>query len=660
MGGAVTGYRTWASVYTASSQLVYYCATDGTNWEVGQGSYLLPSGALSRTRIFASSNGGAIVNFPGPSLQVFNTWPARATNQVFTINVCDFGAVGNNANDDAAAISSAIAAANVFTGLAGSQRGVRVYFPSGIYLIGSALTALSGNGIVLYGEGRGATTINVNFASGDVINLGAGTAFNEVHDLQFNANVTRASGAFINTNGANDVQIYNFAMTGAFVGISVSSSSIKVTIENGEINSTVATTGVSILVVNGSAGDTYIGPRIIMSNSSGARPLAGVRIQQTGHTQITGCNVTNCVSGLQIDPQANQDVTYVWCTDTLWDSCGSQALLINPANAATARVRSVRFQSSWFSGTASGPGVNATSAGASAIVDDIMFENCRFLNNNTHGFTLAFGTNFHIVDSTIAGNSQAGAQANDGINVAAGITDFQILNNRIGPVGTATNTQRYGILITSGASDRFQIINNDLRGNGNGSGTGGAFANGATGKLWAVGNNLGGPLGGLAIVASSAAINTTETVIATAPAGSNGMNAGTTFRMRLAGTCTSTVANLSTFTVRLGTAGTTADSAIATFTCTSAVSGTNAPFHVDMLLTLRSNGATGTVSGEWIVTSAAATGISSTNPLTAQAATVSSANTTLNDLIISVTYKSAATTTTSTFIQAVIECVKAA
>jgi hypothetical protein len=659
LAGAATGFRAFSSVYTAATQIVYYCATDGTNWEVGQGTYTLSGTTLSRTTVLSSSNAGALVNFTAASTQVFATIPARMSNQIFTLNVVDFGATGNGSTDDTSAINAAIAAANGFLALSGTQRGVRVWFPAGIYLVSAALTVINGNGIRLCGEGRGASTILVTALTGDIISFTSGNEYVEVSDLQFYASVTRTSGSFINTNGANDVKICDFVMSGAFWGVNVSGSSIKVVIERGVISSSVSPSGVGIMVNNGAAGDTYIGPRIIMSNSSGARPIAGIEIVQTGHTQITGVNITNCTAGLIITPGASQGVKYVWVTDSLFDSCGSYALEIDPqVNAATCTVQSCRFQSSWFSGTAAGVGISLQAAGSSSIVDDIVFDNCRVLNNWDYGVQITFGTNVCISNSTIAGNGQATTNTWDGINVSAGITDFRIIGNRIGPVGTATNTQRYGVYINAGASTRFIVRNNDLRGNGNGAGTGGAFSNNTTYSattIFDVGDNLGGPLAGRAMVAASSAINTTETVLVSAPAGSNGINPGTVYRIILAGTCTSTVANASTFTIRLGIAGTTADSSIATFTCTATASGTTIPFKIEIILVFRTVGTSGTVSGYMMVidgaTAGTGTGIAGFSASTSQVATTAAANTTLNDLVLSCTYKAANTTTTCTFQQ---------
>jgi len=53
----------------------YYGATDGTNWEVGLGTYSTTGPTLTRTLILSSSNAGSAVTFSG-TVNVFVTYPA--------------------------------------------------------------------------------------------------------------------------------------------------------------------------------------------------------------------------------------------------------------------------------------------------------------------------------------------------------------------------------------------------------------------------------------------------------------------------------------------------------------------------------------------------------------------------------------------------------
>ena len=166
------------------------------------------------------------------------------------------------------------------------------------------------------------------------------------------------------------------------------------------------------------------------------------------------------------------------------------------------------------------------------------------------------------------------------------------------------------------------------------------------------------PFGNSVTVAASGAINTSETIISASfavPAGC--LKAGSSYRLTAYGTCTSTVANVSTFTVRYGAAGTTSDATMGTLTCTAQTSGTTIAFMAEFVLTFRTVGAAGTaiVSGD--LTNNGTTGISSTAAVVAVNAAASSIVTTSAGFI-TLAYKSAATTTTSTFQQVTIEEIK--
>ena len=163
------------------------------------------------------------------------------------------------------------------------------------------------------------------------------------------------------------------------------------------------------------------------------------------------------------------------------------------------------------------------------------------------------------------------------------------------------------------------------------------------------------------IVANSAAINNVETIVVgglnQVRIKANQLKVGTTIRATLQGTCTSTAANASTWRVRIGTNGTTADTQVGSAAnSVAAASGTNIPFEATLVLTVRSIGASATISGYLKLINTGVTGISA---VTAQVVefTTGAFNSTVDNWL-SFTYVSAATTTTSTFKNAFIEIVK--
>lgn len=78
LAGAVTGFRTFSVV--GNGNTCYYCIADqnGSNWEVGLGTYTSSGTTLARTTVLASSNANALVNFGAGIKDVFVTHPASA------------------------------------------------------------------------------------------------------------------------------------------------------------------------------------------------------------------------------------------------------------------------------------------------------------------------------------------------------------------------------------------------------------------------------------------------------------------------------------------------------------------------------------------------------------------------------------------------------
>lgn len=69
LAGAATGFQSFSAI--GNGNTCTYCIDDGTNWEVGIGTYTLSGTTLSRTTIIASSNSGSAVNFGAGTKNVY-------------------------------------------------------------------------------------------------------------------------------------------------------------------------------------------------------------------------------------------------------------------------------------------------------------------------------------------------------------------------------------------------------------------------------------------------------------------------------------------------------------------------------------------------------------------------------------------------------------
>ena len=90
LAGAVTGFQSFAAV--GDGNTTYYACTDGTDYEVGLGTYTASGTTLARTTIIESSNSDAAVNWSSGDKDIFVTLPSSkaivldATGTVTKIN----------------------------------------------------------------------------------------------------------------------------------------------------------------------------------------------------------------------------------------------------------------------------------------------------------------------------------------------------------------------------------------------------------------------------------------------------------------------------------------------------------------------------------------------------------------------------------------------
>lgn len=131
-GTPPAGYQSFGAAI-GNGNTTYYTITGGSEWEVGIGTYISASTALSRDTVLSSSNSGSLVNFSAGTKTVFVTYPAeKSVNQDAAGNV-NINITGNaatatkatNLNDGTAGAIPYQSASNVTAFLA-SASGVLV------------------------------------------------------------------------------------------------------------------------------------------------------------------------------------------------------------------------------------------------------------------------------------------------------------------------------------------------------------------------------------------------------------------------------------------------------------------------------------------------------------------------------------------------------
>lgn len=79
LAGASTGYQSFAAIGNGNTTYYTIAMQTGSEWEVGLGTYTASGTTLSRDTVLASSAGGAKVNFPAGTKDVFCDYPAGKT-----------------------------------------------------------------------------------------------------------------------------------------------------------------------------------------------------------------------------------------------------------------------------------------------------------------------------------------------------------------------------------------------------------------------------------------------------------------------------------------------------------------------------------------------------------------------------------------------------
>ena len=164
LAGAVTGYQAFSVI--GDGNTTYYAVTDGTDWEVGIGTYTSSGTTLSRDSILESSNSGNAVNWGAGIKDVFCTYPAERSMYVDGTTITP-------------AISARLGFANLAQGSALSVLGV-----TGNSTADVASIAAGTDNQVLRRSGTSLAFGSVNLASTDAVtgtlaagNGGTGNAF---------------------------------------------------------------------------------------------------------------------------------------------------------------------------------------------------------------------------------------------------------------------------------------------------------------------------------------------------------------------------------------------------------------------------------------------------------------------------------------------------
>lgn len=378
------------------------------------------------------------------------------------VSVKDFGAVGDSVTDDTVAIQAA------FNAMGGAIGGIGggVYFPAGYYKVTAPIT-ISHPGYY-YGEGWG-TRLVTNSTTANIFNITAQQV--SIESLTFASSVTRSGGYYVDVaSGASRFRLSHFSMEGAHTGIRTLAAA-TVTIEQGQILNSIASTGTAIRIDAG----LDVSIRDILVDSS-SQIFSGIYITNAGDVSIEDCQLLTAGSALYLEAGVGNVISSLWANNTFFDNSirGLYAL------AAGGSIVRCLFDQCWFASSSLQNILLASSGGGS--INGMDFNGCHvFLSATSNGIQIQDSgvTNVRVHDSIVAQNALAG------ISVSANVGDVSIQDNRIGAShGLSANNN--GIVFVAGSGNNIQVLNNDLRGN-----TVSNLSNGATGLNVIIDNNLG-------------------------------------------------------------------------------------------------------------------------------------------------------------------------
>lgn len=175
LDGAAAGFQAFSTAFV-TTDTVYYCVEDGTDWEVGIGT--LASGTpwtMARTSILASSNAGAAVNWGVGTKNVFATVPASApgllSREVLTADrtyyVATTGSDSNDGLSSGAPFLTIQKAVDTVAALDISIYNVTIQIADGTYQEAVSLKIRTGSGIcTIQGNAGTPSAVLVNPTSG--------------------------------------------------------------------------------------------------------------------------------------------------------------------------------------------------------------------------------------------------------------------------------------------------------------------------------------------------------------------------------------------------------------------------------------------------------------------------------------------------------------
>lgn len=372
------------------------------------------------------------------------------------VSVKDFGATGNGVTDDTTAINTAIGSGFF-----------KLYFPTGTYNIaGTISTTVSG--VSLVGSGKGSTILSSSCATCDIVLIGNGSANpgnDNIEGMSFTSSVTRTAGSAIHVRNGHNITMSNLVFNNQFWNISLDGGTgqFEYYINNFEINGGA----VGILVSSDTTlvQDTFIHDGVISSTTNAAIYIINSSGLQVRDVDLISNNIGVTTQGVS---------SGLYGTALVFDNVQADTSTLEGFNFVSngGNLSDVRCVNCWGSST------NVASSSANGFViqqfsgsiNGINLIAPHAINNGGDGIFVNGGTNIFINNFQTFQNSVASTGTKHGIEIGAGASNFSIIGGQSGDGGklAGANKQAWGVLVNTGASNNYQIVNVNCGGNLNG------------------------------------------------------------------------------------------------------------------------------------------------------------------------------------------------
>lgn len=496
--------------------------------------------------------------------------------------------------------------------LAASVDNATIFFPpsTSTYDFASVLTIPSGRHVRIVGGGNEKTLIRTTSGTDNIFSVG--DWYTEFVGLKFLSSVTRTAGAAILSGNNVAINVFDCDFAGMFNGI----------VYQGGVNS-----GNLALVRNCHFTDTVnfsiqidgTNCNMIMTQCTAdctSPAVAHLEINACGSLLISNCDFIRATNNMRLNPDSGiKGVFSVYCVNTFFDTAAGSS--VKYMGAGTTNIQRSKFVNCWFSGSTNGIEFASTATNLPTAID---FIGCDIYSNSANGILATAVQDFAMTNCRVAGNATAG------INILAAtgaVTKFNIQNCTVGPTA-GVGANGIGINIQAGNYGSYTVSGNNVAGNTSGNNI---IDSGSvpTTDLKQITDNLGHLLEGAIATQGGTALSvpiTTETVVLSARIPANSVSIGQVFVIRGIGVMSA--ANVPTWRVRVGATGGVGDTACLTITTAAGVA--NGRHGCDLLLTVRSIGAGGTVNCEGLAHSGtAATTVTWSQPALGAATTTAAA-----------------------------------